>query len=457
MPSALGADDVSFSRDVVPVLLKRCAGCHGDKRAEGAFRVHTFDFLNKGGESGEQAVVPGKPSSSELYRRMIETDAELRMPQEDDALAAADIQTIKSWIEQGASFDGQDRGAPLNSQLAARRHPAAPKIYRTPIPVQSLCFSPDGKQLAMGGYHEVLIWDVESAAIDRRIGSLPQRIQTILWIENSMVVAGGTPGEYGEVVVFDQLDDPQARSLVRFSDIVTDVAVDSNRQRVAACSASRTTKLVRLPNAKLLWRKSIHSSSATGIAFSGDDRFVVTTSLDETVKVVETETGSLFTTFNGHRQQLGDFPGRFKIYDVSYHAGSNLFLTAGEGRAIRIWDPIKAKSENGTAADMEKRFYKKPHTKYVVHTLDKPVFQVVADDATIIAGGANGIIKTFDAVSHKPLREFSGHDDWVYSLAISDDGNQIAAGAHNGRVLIWNLKSGALTADILAAPKATIK
>ena len=451
-PAHLCAEEISFSREIAPILLKRCAGCHGPKIAEGAFRLNTFDFLMEAGDSGEPTVVAGQPEASEVYRRIIETDEDLRMPQQDDALAKADIDAIRTWIQRGANFDGQDRSAPLNSQLAARRHPAAPETYRTPIPVMSVSFSPNGDQLAVGGYHELLIWNLADGTLVRRIGNLPQRIQSILWLDRSIFIAGGTPGEYGEVAMIAIEEDSVPRPLVTFSDIALDVAFDSGRERVATCSADRSTKLVQIESAELLWSRSLHSSWVTGVAFSGDDRFIVTSSFDETVKIIETENGALFTTFNGHRQQLGNFPGRFKIYDIAFHSASGMFMTAGEGRAIRVWDPVQAKAENGTAADMEARFYEKAHTKYVVHDFGKSAHKIVTSETLIVVAGGDGVVKLFDAENHELIRELVGHQDSVYSLAVSQDGMHVAAGAHDGKVLVWNVETPDPPNVLLAVP-----
>ena len=451
-PALLGAEEISFSREIAPVLLQRCAGCHGAKIAEGAFRLNTFDFLMGAGDSGEPTVVAGEADSSEVYRRIIQTDEDLRMPQQDDPLAKEEIEAIRSWIQQGAHFDGSDRSAPLTSQLAARLHPAAPETYRTPIPVMSVSFSPHGDQLAVGGYHELLIWNLADDSLARRIGNMPQRIQSILWLDGSLLIAGGTPGEYGEVAVVATENDSTRRVLATFSDLALDVAVDSRQLRVASCSADRSTKLVQAETGQVLWDTSLHSSWVTGVAFSDDDQFIATTSLDETVKIIEAENGGLFTTFNGHRQQFGDFRGRFRIYDITFHLASGLFMTAGEGRAIRLWDPIQAKAENGTAADMEQRFFKKGHTKYVVHDFGEPAHKIVTSDTLIIVAGGDGVVKAFDAENHQLVRQFTGHEDSIYSLAVSPDGTRVAAGGHDGTVLVWNVETPDPPQVLLAVP-----
>ena len=50
------------------------------------------------------------------------------------------------------------------------------------------------------------------------------------------------------------------------------------------------------------------------------------------------------------------------------------------------------------------------------------------------------------------MRTLSGHSDWVYTLAVSSDGNLVASGSYNGEVRIWKLADGALVKSFIAAP-----
>ena len=58
------AQGVSFMKDVAPILMTRCAGCHGPKKAEGGYRIHTFRFLSAAGDAEETPVVAGKPNGT---------------------------------------------------------------------------------------------------------------------------------------------------------------------------------------------------------------------------------------------------------------------------------------------------------------------------------------------------------------------------------------------------------
>ena len=108
-PDEARADDtaaVDFNRDVRPLLADRCFKCHGpnesDRKAglrldvrEGAIADH----------DGLRAIVPGAPEASELVRRITAGDED-RMPphKEGKRLAAADVELLQRWIEEGAEW-----------------------------------------------------------------------------------------------------------------------------------------------------------------------------------------------------------------------------------------------------------------------------------------------------------------------------------------------------------------
>ena len=81
-PDAKVARPVDFAREVRPVLSKNCFACHGAgeaKRAKG-LRLDQREVAVKPLKSGETAIVPGDPESSNLVARISEEDDTLRMP-----------------------------------------------------------------------------------------------------------------------------------------------------------------------------------------------------------------------------------------------------------------------------------------------------------------------------------------------------------------------------------------
>jgi hypothetical protein len=92
------AATITFEADVRPILKTHCFHCHGeDGSAKGGLDVRLRKLLLKGGKHGP-AIALGQAEKSLFYTKI--RDGE--MPKEQAKLPAAQIETIRLWIEQGA-------------------------------------------------------------------------------------------------------------------------------------------------------------------------------------------------------------------------------------------------------------------------------------------------------------------------------------------------------------------
>jgi len=105
---------VSFNKDIKPILVANCLMCHdgsGEGSATSGFTVKTYDSVMKGTKYGA-VVIPGSSVSSTLYRLVAhKVDPKIQMPPHhdeglakgrEDALTASQIEIIGMWIDQGA-------------------------------------------------------------------------------------------------------------------------------------------------------------------------------------------------------------------------------------------------------------------------------------------------------------------------------------------------------------------
>jgi len=323
------------------------------------------------------------------------------------------------------------------------------------VPVLSLAISPDGTALAVGGFHEIMIWSTETSQLVRRLKRIPQQIQKLEYSEDgsTLLVGGGSPGDYGEVSMVNASNGEVLRVLGTFGDIVLDAAFNHDGSRVAAGSAGRWVRVYETVSGKLCWQASLHSDWITGVDFSYDDRFVVSSSKDFTAKVYEADSGTLFTTYNGHQKQYGKYTGRYQVYDVVCSEEGPQIFTAGQGKTINIWEPEKARGENGTAGDMEQRFAKEGHTKYVEHGYQRNLFSLTVHGGTVFSTSGDGIVKQHDIELGKQVRQYQGHTDWVYTIDSHPASQLVASGAYDGEVRIWSTGTGECLHVFKAMPK----
>lgn len=104
----VSAEDVDFSRDILPLLSDRCFKCHGPDEAnrEAGLRLDHKDAILTALESGNHAVVAGDRAKSSVFERISSSETDLKMPPVDSGkkLSSAEIELIGKWIDQGAAW-----------------------------------------------------------------------------------------------------------------------------------------------------------------------------------------------------------------------------------------------------------------------------------------------------------------------------------------------------------------
>jgi hypothetical protein len=101
------AGGISFTKEILPWMNQQCGNCH-IRNNRGDFRMATFNELMKGSSAGV-VIFPGDPRSS----RLVEVIESGDMPRGGGKVSAENLEKLKSWIAQGALFDGPLADAPL--------------------------------------------------------------------------------------------------------------------------------------------------------------------------------------------------------------------------------------------------------------------------------------------------------------------------------------------------------
>lgn len=122
---------VDFVRDIKPILVKSCYECHGPEMQEAGFRVDRKVDALAGGDSGE-SIVPGASETSLLVEYISGENPDLVMPPEGDLLSETDVDLIRAWIDQGATWpqsaDTPEKKGPVHWSYRPLMRPDAPKL-----------------------------------------------------------------------------------------------------------------------------------------------------------------------------------------------------------------------------------------------------------------------------------------------------------------------------------------
>jgi hypothetical protein len=106
--TAMAGEPVSFRQQIRPILSANCFKCHGPdpQSREADLRLDRFEDATAKHDD-HCAIVPSKPESSELYRRIIATDDSERMPPPSSNKHLTDEQKelLRRWIAEGAKYE----------------------------------------------------------------------------------------------------------------------------------------------------------------------------------------------------------------------------------------------------------------------------------------------------------------------------------------------------------------
>lgn len=443
---------VSFINDVAPVLKENCFACHDAHKRKGKLDLTTYESLRQGGD-GDDPVVPGHPDDSLIYQRIRATGVR-RMPPETsgEALPADRVAVIGRWIREGARLDaGLSPKADLLRELRLRWKPPMPATaYRAPIPITALTFTPDGRRLVVSGYYELTLWEVATGALRQRLRTRSERAYAVLFLpDGKLVVAGGRPGQEGDVRAYDiygparqvngvaLLDGVNERrvlirELAETDDAALCLAMSPDGQRLAASGCDHLVRVWDLgggmAHARLEQVIDSHADWVCGLAFARDGRQVITASRDRTAKRWDLGRRESVQTFADHQNA---------VYDVAVAPDGKFGVSVGGDGHVRSWTLGGQGGQRAASMEPGRALF-----KVALHS----------QPASLATGGADGLVRLWNPDTLVPVRTLPGLADWIYALALSPDGRLLAAGAWNGDVRVWRVADGSLVRAFKACP-----
>jgi len=107
--SVLQSGEVSFQKDVQPILIDYCVSCHHPSPtakgyAKSGLDLTSYEGLMKGTKFGK-VVIPGNSQASTFTKLLTGTNRGLKMPMGLNAGGTLDRQyilTLRKWVKQGA-------------------------------------------------------------------------------------------------------------------------------------------------------------------------------------------------------------------------------------------------------------------------------------------------------------------------------------------------------------------
>lgn len=414
----------TFYQHVFPILKKSCVGCHGGERPKGSLSMESFEMLRAGGKKGPP-LVPGKAQESLLYLLVSGGKKPQMPPKRADALSAAEIETLRVWIEAGAP-PGEPLPAPYGRALE-------PPVYPRPPVVTALAYSRDGNLLFVAGYREILAHLAEPAdgqdSLQKRLVGEAERLSALAVSPDGklLAAAGGAPAQFGEVQIWEI----ESWKLLRFfrsgRDTFFSIAFSPDGKRIAFGGADRAVHLLDVETGSELYAVEAHADWIFSLTFSADGSRIISGGRDKTLKVCDAGTGKFLSTLRTFNDP---------VLSVAAQPETPFVLASGEGKAPVLFDSKELK---------EARQFEAAPGAILASAFSR-------DGKLFAVAGAWGDLRVHQTADGARRSTLQGHAEWTYALTFRPDGGRLAAGGYEGTVRIYELKEGKLAREFVPVP-----
>ncbi|MHA8050043.1 PSD1 and planctomycete cytochrome C domain-containing protein [Aquirufa sp. ROCK-SH2] len=99
------SSNLSYARDVKPIINKHCISCHGGVKKQGKFSLLFQEEAFQKTASGKPSIVPYHPEKSEFIARLHAKDVDERMPLNKEPLTEGEIKILTQWVKEGAKWE----------------------------------------------------------------------------------------------------------------------------------------------------------------------------------------------------------------------------------------------------------------------------------------------------------------------------------------------------------------
>lgn len=294
--------------------------------------------------------------------------------------------------------------------IEANRVPNAPsEVNRT---LADMAYAPGLRKLI--GHHEAPIYCAEFTPDGRYILTGAGR-----WLDIDPIAEDNT------LRLWDVETDAEVRRFVGHADAVVDVRISPDGRTAISGSWDQTLIRWNLETGEIIHRFEGHTGAIAEVVLSPDGQTVLSAGYDGTVRLWDVETGA-------ELHQFADLPdpvladllgGAFSPDSRIAYVGA---IKDYETELLITWD-----IENNT----EIRRLELPF----VTSFDG---MAVSPDGRTAAISQENDALIIDLETGDEIRRFIGHNNGVYPLIFTPDGNMLLSGSFDNTIRIWDVKTG---------------
>jgi len=298
----------------------------------------------------------------------------------------------------------------------------------------SVIFSGDGKYLISSLYKDCLIWNAHTGKLVIKISGHLKNINSVQVSPTANSILTGSddhtakiweiPSGSETITLKGYLNDVDEKVLsdgyMYWVAFINEIKLSPDGKYIAIGKTGNYAKLMNFSTGRVIQTYKGHKGMVISIDFSKDSKYIATGSVDGTARVWDVITGELLFTFPEKTNNIA-------VFSVDFSPDGNSLVTSGWDGRIKIWDLntgnlIRSISGHGGMSSYSVQF--SHNSLYVV------------------SGGLDRKLKLFEIDTGEEIREFIGHTNVVPAIKMSHDGNYMLSGSWDGRAKLWDISTG---------------
>jgi WD40 repeat protein len=198
---------------------------------------------------------------------------------------------------------------------------------------------------------------------------------------------------------------------------VNSVCLSSDNRWALSGSSDETLRLWEVATGRCLRTFEGHAATVESACLSSDNRWALSGSSDETLGLWEVATGRCLRTFEGHAAD---------VYSVCLSSDNRWALSGSLDNTLRLWELATGRCVRVLEG----------------HASDVYSVCLSSDNRWALSGSHDETLRLWEVGTGRCLRTFEGHTGSVDSVCLSSDNQRALAGSNDKTLRLWEVGTG---------------